>query len=81
MVCLLGGWSGRLVHQLDSSIAISCQSRGGTSGTLCAVGGTRDRGSCLGVPVPCPLLEQSSSVCTSVKPSTETNDKLVSCVE
>ena len=28
MICLLGGWSGRLYNRLDSSIAISCTSRG-----------------------------------------------------
>ena len=33
--CLLGGWSGRLQNRLDSSIAISCSSQGGTVGSHC----------------------------------------------
>ena len=35
MLCLLGGWPGQLQNRLDSSIAISCSSRGGTEGSLC----------------------------------------------
>ena len=50
--CLLGGWSGRLHNQLDSSIAFSCSSRGDTLGSLCAAchcGGCRGGGGALQV--------------------------------